>query len=230
MNQVLFNSLFTQGVTAEQALAYAEWLKQENQAPLLRSMKENDEKVATPLPIVYLSSDKEDLEVLPYLNVARKAYVVGIQLNGAMWCREVMSWPSLDYIREHFLLCVTKELSPMCSTTELIRGIRLPKSEYADEALSFPVAEKYVDLYVPATGDLQVAREEIVDFNQTIKILRDNGLVADRWEDLPYVAAEQGENTTEMLTEIDLGSGEHVVSPEGRDKLIRPVFLIDYSD
>ena len=114
MNQVLFNSLFAQGVTAEQALAYAEWLKQGNQAPLLRSMKENDEKVATPLPIVYLSSDKEDLEVLPYLNVARKADVVGIQLNGAMWCREVMSWPSLDYIREHFLLRVTKELSPMC--------------------------------------------------------------------------------------------------------------------
>ena len=102
----------------------------------------------------------------------------------------------------------------------------MPKSEYADEALSFPVAEKYVDLYVPATGDLQVAREEIVDFNQTIKILRDNGLVADRWEDLPYVTVEQGD---EMLTEVDFGSGEHVVSPEGR-KLIRPVFLIDYSD
>lgn len=230
----LFESLQMQGLTAQSAKEYIAWLQQDRNDAVARHYRKErpteSSRIATPLSLVYMTSEKDDLQAFPFLDVSRADNVIGIEMNGRYWCREDFSWRGCDFPRR-FSKCLTKNLSPAVETVSYGTGFKITRNEYED-VTSIPIKGAIgIDLYVPAIDDLRINDRDIQLFNQTVRIMRNNAIWAEYWDKSKYVAVAKKEwGEIEFIGHDFTAECPYFCLSDAELYIVRPIILVDYSD
>ena len=214
----LFISLSAQGVSREDALAYAEWLEKEG--------KDNTEsRIKTPLDVVYQINDGKAVECLPYLDLTRTDDVWGIRIEYVLWCRLVDHGQNAELPKVLHEESVAK-LMPVNVTQMGEVAYRLSKGRKA--GFFAKTGSLYLDCYVPSESDMLWCYREVAAFNEMIALFQGHGIIADPWDKGDLVCTQNSE--TEPLVKVNPETLQ--VSPVNKDKgyFLRPVHLLTNED
>lgn len=215
----MFISLSAQGVSREDALAYAEWLEKEG--------KDNTEsRIKTPLDVVYLANDGKAVECMPYLDLTRTGDVWGIKIDYVLWCRleDKGSVASLEQVLH--ATSQPSHLPPLNATQMQETVYRLSKGRKS--GFFATTGSLYLDCHVPSESDLLNCYREIMAFNEMITLFKSHGIIADYWKEGNLLCVSSyGDEQLKLVNPVSTHSND--LAPNGRYTL-RPVHLITEND
>lgn len=215
----MFVSLAAQGVSKEDALAYAKWLES--------AENDNDEsRIKTPLDVVYLTADGKAVECMPYLDLTRTGDVWGIKIDYVLWCRLEDKGHVVSLEKVLRATSQPSHLPPLNATQMQEQVYRLSKGRKS--GFFAETGSLYLDCHVPAESDLLNSYREIVAFNEMIALFVSHGIIADPWEDGDLLCVSSyGAERLKLVNPVSTHSSDLISN--GRYKL-RPVHLITEKD
>lgn len=215
-----FEQLRFEGVTAEEARAYAEWLKP-RKLPLRKK-----EWIPTPLPIVYLGPRGQVMR-LPFLDLTRKEQVFGVAVDRVCYRATVLrclyNIPMNVY--SVGFLSVASKLEQLRQETyplkqNIVTRVLASESIYAR------------DFAIPTLGIMQKVYQVKELFDASLGILRDNGIETDPWGNGDFICQDD-DDAKAFHCVVDFGEGlvKQYESPERSGKIMqaRPMIIVkDY--
>ena len=178
-----------EGVSPEDAMKYAEWL-QNDKLPLKKK-----DWVPTPLPVAYWGADMQIVR-LPFLDLSKKSSVFGVAVGRICYQRKLF----MDEVYRYGTLSVDASLKalrnkyyPQCEN--VIGRILSAESIYAR------------DFVVPTLDQMQRAYMHKDAFDETLRILRANGIFVDFWADDDFICRDY-DGAEGIHQVVDFGSGE----------------------
>lgn len=204
----LFKSLVIQGVSREDALAYADWLKSQKKSEL--------SIIAHPVQYAYLGESGSRLSALPELNMKRLGDIWGLQVDGVFWCRwhtDTLKIDDLKIWNDGQIYTMSELAEGHCSEYERIRW-RYFYGCAGSEKITY---------WIPTVEDFYKLMPHIQEFSTKLKELEGKGhCVQDWFKNEGYWAYDTRQKT---LTVFDVKKGRTKSYNPNEMYATRPIWL-----